>query len=268
MSSELASAFEQLEHQLKRGPATVLGPLGTDEDTETHYQELGMRRIEPEQSQAATRRVIIPPLGLPKSVIHRWKSNGYEVIDLTLPSIRRAQVSLGLMLGEGRRPLVVGQRGSAEAITLTADLRQAAVVEDADEAGALSFSPRYGIIAQPHVSHRRVRLVAESLKARRRDSDISFLDTTACSMKQRERGVEEFSRWAEGVIIVGEAHDSSTTALMETARRLGQPHLCTSHHDFSFSRPEWRRIAITAGEFVSPKDLEHWIRSIFYPTTA
>jgi 4-hydroxy-3-methylbut-2-en-1-yl diphosphate reductase len=61
------------------------------------------------------------------------------------------------------------------------------------------------------------------MRLRHPDSRIVFLDTTSLAMLERERSVEALSRWAESIIVAGDAKEASVRALIETARRLGLP---------------------------------------------
>jgi 4-hydroxy-3-methylbut-2-enyl diphosphate reductase len=167
--------------------------------------------------------VVVPLSGLPKACLRRWKESGHEVLDLTLPAIRRAQRALHLLAQEQARPLVCGFRDDAESAVIASEATGAAVVEDADEAALLPFAPRFGMVCQTGFSRRRAGVVAEALRQRFPDCRMVFLDTTSPAMLERERSVEALSRWAEVILIAGEAGEASVRALVETSRRLGLP---------------------------------------------
>ena len=78
-----------------------------------------------------------------------------------------------------------------------------------------------------------------------------FLDTTTPAMLERERSVEGLSRWAEAIIVAGEAGESSVRALLDASRRLGLPAHAVA--DAGLLDPKEfagiGRIGLTAGEF-------------------
>ncbi len=252
MGVELRSVLEQLEKRLVRGALTVAGRLGPNEALCGHFRELGLREVEADAYRAGTSGVVVPPAGLPRSWKKRWQEAGHELIDLSLPSLRRAQTALALLAAEGCRPVVAGMKGSAGVLALAGDFPAAALAENADDAARLAFSPRFGVVAPPDYPPRRARLVAEALRQRHRDSRVTFLETGSPETLERERSLEALSRRADLVVVLGEAQDAPAAALVETSRRLGLPVVAAE----SGGSPElaqaagFRRIVLTAGGFV------------------
>jgi len=258
-SSGLRAALAQLETRLQRGAMTIAGPLGPNAALCDRFRLLGLREADPWTFRAATRTVVVPPYGLAKSVKQGWKDAGHELLDLTLPEVRRAQTSLQLLVAEGCRPVVAGSAEDPEALAIAGDLKGFAIAGDADEAARLSFSPKIGIVAQPGFSPRRARLIGEALKQRHRDAKVTFLDTTAPAMSDRERSVEELSRWAEFVMVVGEESDASARALIETARRLGLPSALCATPSSASALQGCRRVLLTAGEYTPDEAIAAWL---------
>lgn len=221
--AETRTALARLDLLLKRGTVTVLGPLAPDAALCESYRQRGALEGSPDDARAPTRVVVVPLPGLPKAMLRRWKSSGHEVLDLTLPAVRRAQTSLSLLALEHTKPLVCGFHEDTESAVIAGEVAAAAVVEDPDEAALLPFAPKFGMVCQTLVSRRRAAVVAEALRQRHPDSRMVFLDTTSPAMLERERSVEALSRWAEVILIAGEASEASVRALMESSRRLGLP---------------------------------------------
>lgn len=250
-AAETRDALARLDLRLKRGPVTVLGPLGPDAALCELYRRRGVLEGDPQEFRAPTHTVVIPLTGLPKEVRKRWKESGHELFDLTLPSVRRAQTSLNLLTLEHCKPLVAGFRDDAESASIAGEANGSAVVEDADQAAELPFAPKFGLVCQTRLSRRRANAVAEALRLRHPDSRMVFLDTTSLAMLERERSVEALSRWAESIIVAGDAGEASVRALLETARRLGLP--ATAVADAGALDPRdfagVGRIGLAAGEF-------------------
>ena len=249
--AETRAALARLDLLLKRGSVTVLGPLAPDAALCELYRRRGALEGSPDDARAPTRTVVVPLHGLPKAELRRWKSSGHEVLDLTLPAVRRAQTSLNLLALEHARPLVCGFHDDAESAVIAGEVAAAAVVEDPDEAALLHFAPKFGMVCQTLVSRRRAVLVAESLRQRHPDSRMVFLDTTSPAMLERERSVEALSRWAEVILVAGEAGEASVRALVEASRRLGLPAFPVADAG-ALDRSVLggtSRIGLTAGEF-------------------
>ena len=101
------------------------------------------------------------------------------------------------------------------------------------------------------LTRRHATVMAEALRMRHADSRMVFLDTTSLAMLERERSVEALSRWAESIIVAGDAGEASVRALIETARRLGLPAKAVA--DAWALDPKVlagvSRIGVTSGEF-------------------
>jgi 4-hydroxy-3-methylbut-2-enyl diphosphate reductase IspH len=70
-------------------------------------------------------------------------------------------------------------------------------------------------------------------------------------MLERERSVEALSRWAEVILVAGEAGEASVRALVEASRRLGLPAFPVADAG-ALDRSVLggtSRIGLTAGEF-------------------
>lgn len=249
--SETRASLARLDATLKRGTVTILGPLAPDAALCEMYRRRGALEGDSQEFRAPTRIVVVPLTGLPKETRKRWKETGHELMDLTLPSVRRAQTSLNLLTLEHCKPLVAGFRDDVESQAIAGEANGATVVEDGEEASLLPFAPKFGIVCQTRIARRQASVMAEALRQRHPDSRLVFLDTTSLAMLERERSVEALSRWAESIIVAGDAGEASVRALLETARRLGLPAKAVA--DAGALEPRdfagVGRIGLTAGEF-------------------
>jgi 4-hydroxy-3-methylbut-2-enyl diphosphate reductase len=249
--TETRETLVRLEARLKRGPVTVLGPLAPDAALCELFRRRGALEGDPQEFRAPTHTVVVPLGGLPRETRRRWKESGHELLDLTLPSVRRAQTSLNLLALEHCKPLVAGFRNDAESLAIAGEAAGSTVVEDAEQASLLPFAPKFGIVCQTRISRRHATVMEEALRLRHPDSRMAFLDTTSLAMLERERSVEGLSRWAESIIVAGDAEEASVRALIGTARRLGLPAQAVA--DAGALDPKdfagVGRIGLTAGEF-------------------
>lgn len=249
--AEVRAALDRLEMRLRRGAVTSLGPLAPDTSLCELYRRRGMLEGAAEEYRAPTHTVVVPLTGLPKACLRKWKESGHELLDLTLPAVKRAQTSLGLLSLEHGKPVVIGWRDSAEAAAIAGEIPGTVVAEDPEQASLLPFAPKFGLVCQTTFSRRRAHAVAEAIRLRHPDSRLVFLDTTTPAMLERERSVEGLSRWAETIIVAGEAGESSVRALLDASRRLGLPAHAVADAG-SLNAEEFAkigRIGLTAGEF-------------------
>jgi 4-hydroxy-3-methylbut-2-enyl diphosphate reductase len=211
-----------------------------------------------EESSAPTRRIVIPLTGAALHQRNRWKSSGYELIDLTLPVIRRVHVTMNLLRTEGCRLILVGHPGDPECLAIAGSSPGVAVIESADEAIDLPFAPRTGIVFQTSISSQRARTIVEALRSRHRDSNVQVLDTLSLFGIQREQALRNLARESDLLLIVADPADASGRALYETARWLGRP--AKIIHSLDDLEPgelqDFRSIGLSAGEFTTDEEIE------------
>lgn len=248
---ETRDALARLDTRLRRGAVTFLGPLAPDAALCELYRRKGVLEGSAEEYRAPTHTVVVPLSGLPKACIRKWKEHGHEVLDLTLPAVRRAQTSLNLLALEHCKAVVIGSRDERESAAIAGEVAGAVVVEDAEQAALLPFAPKFGLLCQTTISRRHAHSVVEALRHRHPDSRLVFLDTTTPAMLERERSMEGLSRWAETIIVAGDPGESSVRALIESSRRLGLPAQAVPDAGALDLRQfaGTSRIGLTAGEF-------------------
>lgn len=170
-------------------------------------------------------RVVIPRCGVPLRDKRRWESRGVKIEDFTSTEVRRAQVSLALLRVEGTNALVIGRHDDAESLALAGSVPGARILEETTDTARLTFAPAFGAVCQTTLSPRRVHWLSQQLRMRHRDAKVTFLDTTAPSMKARESAFEQALAQSEHAVVVGRPGESTCEALVETAMRSSIP--CT-----------------------------------------
>jgi len=221
MSQEARDAWTLLVRRLNEGPLTLLGVPGPNRVLLDRARRAGALEGAIDDASAPTARVVVPMTGATPSQRRSWERRGHELIDLTLPSVRRAHVTLGLLAAEGCRLVIAGHAGDAECRSIAGDRPGVALLEDADQAAALPFAPKTGMVMQTGISGRRATAIGEALRFRFRDSPVQALDTRSPALVACERALAAFGGWAELVLIVADPADASGRALYETARWLG-----------------------------------------------
>lgn len=256
MSQETRDAWNLLVRRLSEGPMTLMGAPGPNRVLLDRARRAGALEGALDDNSAPTRQLVIPMTGATPDQRLQWKERGHELIDLTLPAIRRAHVTLKLLRAEGCRLVLVGHPGDPECQAIAGGLRGVAVVESVDEASDLPFAPCSGVAFQTSISSQRARTIVEALRRRHRDSRVQVLDTLSPAGLQREQALRVLARDSDLLLIVADPNDASGRALYETARWLGRPARMVAGVDDLVPRDfeEFRRIGLSAGEF-TPDDL-------------
>jgi 4-hydroxy-3-methylbut-2-enyl diphosphate reductase IspH len=260
MDADARSAVRTLDSLACSGRIGVAGRFMPDSGISDRLRQMGVIEGVEEEEFAHFQRMVIPCCGIGAALRRRLEDGLREFIDLTAPSVRRAQVALGMLRVEGAQPLVIGRHGDPETMALAGIPGGAQVIEETTDIARLEFSPAFGVVCQTTLSRQRVSWLVQQLRLRYRDSRVTFLDTTAPGMAARLKALEELLEWCDGVVVVGDGGEASCTALAEAALRRDKP-TCIAATPGSLQRTELstcRKIALTAGAFAT----DHAVRTI------
>jgi len=257
MDLETRMALESVERLAVQGPVAIPGIFMPDAGVRDRLRRLGVIEEAEEEDFPRVKTVALPYGGCAARDKKRWQEAGWRIVDTRSSHVRRAQVALGLLRLEGAQTLVIGRHDDPESRSLAADYPGTIILEDTIDTARLHYAPAFGAVCQTTLSPRRVAWISQQLRLRYRDARVSFLDTVAPGLAARERSLESLCNWCDGIVVAGDAGESSVEALLEAARRCGKPAALLAEDGFDETALEGcRRLAVTAGGFVAPGQVE------------
>ena len=232
------------------GPVTVLGELVHNPVVQQHLETLGVQRADLESvGSSKTSRVIITAHGASDRNREAWREAGYAVTDTTCPLVKKAHAALALLVAQGCQPIVIGQAGHVEVRGLCGDFPAVQVVQDEEEVDQLSFSPRFGVVAQTTQPITKVRALVARLQQRHPEAEIIFKDTVCQPTKDRQAAMERLCRENDLIVVIGGRNSNNTRQLGETALqadvKVRQVETAADLHDAWFHGVD--RVGVTAG---------------------
>lgn len=254
MSQEARDAAKVLFGRLGAGPLTLLGAPGPHRALLDRARRHGALEGEAGDATAPTRRVVIPMSGIAPRQRRSWKSAGHELVDLTLPAVKRLHAMKALLRAEGRRIVVAGFRDDPECQALAGE--GVTFVEDADAAAALPFAPRTGLLCQTTLGERRFATIELAMRLRHPDSDVLAMDTRCRSLPRREKALAALGRHCELILVLADPADRSGQALYEAARCLGVAAVQVADPERPPALGGARRIALTAGLHTPDEEID------------
>ena len=154
--------------------------------------------------------------GLPCSVFEEIKENGFELLDLTCPFVKRIQEKVKdsdaghiVIVGKEDHPEVMGIRGWANA--------RVHVVNSTEEARALPPMDSVLVVAQTTITKQLWNDVTAELINKIKHIEIfnSICDTT----EKRQNEAEELSRKSDVVLVIGGKNSSNTEKLYTLCKK-------------------------------------------------
>ena len=251
MDADARAASERLLQLSKSQKIAVAGRFMPDAGMSAQLASFGIVENVDEADFFKFQKVVTPFCGIASRQRRDWEEAGYPVEDLTSPTVRRAQVALGLLKMEGAQALVIGRHDDAESLAIAGGNSGTRILQDTTDTARLVFAPAFGVVCQTTLSPRRVSWLVQQLRLRWRDARVTFLDTVSSAMTAREEALERLLVACDRVVIVGEAGESSCEALLETAMRRGKTAVVVATPD-ELDPEDFRaneRVALTAGAF-------------------
>ena len=257
MSQEARDATSLLERRQGDGPVTLLGAPGPHRALLDRARRHGALEGNAGDRSAPTDRVVIPMDGIAPDRRRAWKAGGYELVDLTLPAVKRLHAMMALLRAEGRRIVVAGFRDDPECQALVGE--GVTIVEDVDGAARLPFAPRTALLSQTTLGHRRFAAIEAALRRRHPDSQVIAMDTRCPSLLRREKALAPLARHCDLIVVLAAPADRSGQALYEAARCLGMPTLRISHSDETAGLSDARQLGLTAGLHTPMEEVETFV---------
>ncbi|MFL6515041.1 MAG: 4-hydroxy-3-methylbut-2-enyl diphosphate reductase [Chthoniobacterales bacterium] len=215
-------AIAQAEEFAQQGPLTILGELVHNNVVHEQLRERGVQQGSLDDSQSASRRVMITAHGASDVQRSKWRNAGYEVADATCPLVRHAHQELKQLVAAGYHPVVIGRSGHVEVRGLTEDFPGATVVEQHSELAGVPARLRYGVISQTTQPIDFVRQLVGAIRERFPGSEVLFVDTVCRPTKERQLALGDLIAKAETIVVVGGQHSNNTRQLVQTCRLAGR----------------------------------------------
>jgi len=214
-------AIAQAERLAEQGPLTILGELVHNPVVRERLAQRGVREGALQGDSAPTAQVMITAHGASDRKRAEWRGAGFGVADGTCPLVRHAHGQLGLLVGLGYFPVVIGKLGHVEVNGLTGDFPEACVVESEADILLLPQRPRYGVISQTTQPVERVRALVEAIRAARPESEVRFSDTVCQPTKNRQNALRKLIAECDTMVVVGGRNSNNTVQLVTAASAAG-----------------------------------------------
>jgi small subunit ribosomal protein S1 len=234
----------RVEHS---GEVATLGEVIHNPQVVERLRQAGIRTLE-SPKELASGTVVISCHGLGPGIKEAAEKAGLEVIDATCPFVARAQKLVAQLAGEGYEIVIFGDRGHREVAGLVGHAGdKARVLQHPDEADALPFMNKLGVVVQTTQEMRRYQELLAKLAGKCRE--LRAFNTICEATQERQEAALEISREVDLMIVVGGHNSANTRRLAEVCAGAGVAvaHIETAEEIL----PRWlagvKTIGITAG---------------------
>ncbi|MHB1638512.1 MAG: 4-hydroxy-3-methylbut-2-enyl diphosphate reductase [Candidatus Dormibacteria bacterium] len=233
------------------GDAAALGQVVHNSRALEALEARGLRQIQ-ELPREGSIPVVVTAHGATPELFEDARRHGLQIVDTTCPLVRRVQRRAQEMAEQDMPVVIVGHSHHQEVAGVAgwagaAQGREVTVISSLEEADALPYRERRGIVCQSTFPQPLFREIAERVAGR--SGELEVRDTTCPVVNQRQReALAGLLDQVDVVVVVGGRNSANTVALAQTCAA----HRPTHHVENAAElRPEWfekgQRVGITSG---------------------
>ncbi|MDR1874468.1 MAG: 4-hydroxy-3-methylbut-2-enyl diphosphate reductase [Synergistaceae bacterium] len=165
-------------------------------------------------------KVVVRAHGIARAVFAELRNRGAQVIDMTCPFVRRAQVHAAELSSQGFHVVLLGDARHPEIRSIMGCVDGTIeVVADVDEAKQLSRRPRMALISQ--TTQQEERLVAVAAVLVRKAEELHVCNTVCRATLDRQNAVRSLAGKVDGLVVVGGRDSANTSKLRDIAKTNG-----------------------------------------------
>jgi 4-hydroxy-3-methylbut-2-enyl diphosphate reductase len=214
-------AIKMANDTLDRSDGTVksLGQLIHNPQVVSMFQRRGLQVIADLDEVGAEATVVIRSHGVGPEVKQSAVDRGLTVVDTTCPFVTKAQQYAGKLIEENYKVIVIGDKEHPEVIGVVAHTGgKAMVINTVEEAEALKFIPRMGVVFQTtHAIGHVQEIVGALLK---RGKEVRVFNTLCGATTSMQKTAVELAPEVEAMVIIGGRQSANTAQLAEVCRKV------------------------------------------------
>jgi 4-hydroxy-3-methylbut-2-enyl diphosphate reductase len=197
----------------------MLGEIVHNEHVIADLKARGLRFIDAIDEAPPDAVVVLQSHGSPLSLYRELKARQLAFVDATCPMVTTIHRKIRAVEKAGRTPVIIGQKGHDEVRGIAGQVARALIVGAPEEVtpDLVRGVARAGVVVQSTFVREDADRILERLRAL--VPDVVFHDTICRPTKARQREVEENSRTAGSVIVIGSKRSANTLHLHRLARK-------------------------------------------------
>lgn len=217
---------KKLKAENTHRPICVMGELIHNSDVINELESLGIKTIfeMPEQSsfQEECGICVIRSHGLAQTEIEKIAKNGFEVVDLTCPDVKKVQQKAVELAKDGYFVVIVGKSEHPEVMAICANAKACSdsvyVVSSVDEIdeqlkSKIKEAKRIGVVSQTTQRIKNLQSIVAELNALSRE--LVVFNTICASTTLRQNEACELAQHSDLMVVVGSKKSANTTHLAQ-----------------------------------------------------
>ncbi len=211
-------AYNMSLELLKEESCQMLGHLVHNEKVVEDLKNKGLRFVSDIEGVEEKGTVIIRAHGVGDKIMEALKSKGVKIIDATCPLVKRAQDFARLLDKNGKKVVIIGEKGHAEVEAINGSVgERAVIVEKEEDIINIPKDTSLGIVIQTTKDQKLAEEMTE--KIRERFKDVEACNTLCHAVLKRQQEVSELADKVDVILVVGSKSSANTQTLVKVAQR-------------------------------------------------
>ena len=256
-------------------PVYVLGELIHNSDVIKELDEIGIvtTKTLPQNNNCKDCGIcIIRSHGLSNQEIKKIDENGYEVIDLTCPDVKKVQQKAEELATKGYLVVIVGKSEHPEVMAISANAKQHSnnvyVISDINEIDTnlsqkIKSAKKVGVVSQTTQRVKNLQAIVSELT--KLTKELRVFNTICASTSLRQNEACELAKKSELMVVVGSKKSANTTHLAEILKPItktihieNEQELC----EYTEAIKNAQNIGVTAGASTPQNIIEAVIKEL------
>ncbi|KJS14219.1 MAG: 4-hydroxy-3-methylbut-2-enyl diphosphate reductase [Peptococcaceae bacterium BRH_c8a] len=203
-------------------PVFTLGPIIHNRQVTDLLSREGITVVNDLDDLSGPGTLIIRSHGVAPDVVQRAREKGLNIVDATCPFVRKVQKTVHNLVRENMPVVVVGDPEHPEVRGIVGwSENMAEVIRDPEQARAMKFLPRVGVVAQTTQRLENLNAVVEVLQES--GSRVQVFNTICLATAERQKETLELAGQVDAMLVLGGKNSANTSKLVQICRGCGIP---------------------------------------------
>ena len=198
----------------------MLGDIVHNENVIRDLGNAGAKVVDSISDVPKDKKILLERTGQFPQLWEEASKSGREVIDATCPLVHKIHKEVKELEEEGRKIVVIGDHGHDEVIAIAAQVDNASIISNKEEALKLRKHKKIGIVSQSTQMIENVQEIINILITR--IYDIRFINTICFPTKRNHEQIKELASSCDVILIIGSFTSANSKRLTKMSKTINK----------------------------------------------
>lgn len=212
-------------------PVAVLGSLVHNNDVVRRIEELGVLRVDMEDSlektlekvQGKVKTLVITAHGMGPKIYKLAKEKGFDLVDTTCPRVLKVQRLAKVFFDKMSQIVIIGEKNHKEVRGINEWAEKIAVfVENEDELKKIKLDAKKNIVVLSQTTQDQDFVEHASDVIKEKYPNVEVFDSICLTTHHRQTEVKQMAKENDVMIVIGAPESANSNRLWEIAERVNK----------------------------------------------